>query len=231
MASLSKVRKEIAEKVEKEKEYEIGEAVSLLKELSKRKFVESFDISINLGVDPKKSDQVVRGATNLPHGTGKEIRVAVIAQGSSAEDAKAAGADLVGFDDLAEKIKDGEIDFDLLITTPDGMRLVGQLGRVLGPKGLMPNPKTGTVTADVHAAVNSAKSGQVQFRTDKAGIIHGSIGKVEFLTEAVKENLEALIIDIKKAKPASSKGQYLRNVTLTTTMGPGLKIDQGSLDI
>ena len=231
MSSLSKSKREITEKIDKEKDYPIGEAINLLKELSKRKFKESFDVSINLGVDPKKSDQVVRGATNLPHGNGKKIRVAVIAQGSAADEAIEAGAELVGFEELAESIKGGEIDFDLLIATPDAMRLVGQLGKVLGPKGLMPNPKTGTVTPDVSAAVKNAKSGQVQFRTDKAGIIHGSIGKVEFVPDAVKENLEALIADIKKAKPASSKGQYLRNMTLTTTMGPGLKIDQSSLDI
>ena len=231
MSGWSKSKREISEKVDKEKDYPIEEAISLLKELSKRKFKESFDISINLGVDPKKSDQVVRGATNLPHGNGKEVRVAVIAQGPAADEAKEAGAELVGFEELAESIKGGEIDFDVLIATPDAMRLVGQLGKVLGPRGLMPNPKTGTVTADVSAAVKNAKSGQVQFRTDKAGIIHGSIGKVEFVPGALKENLEALIMDIKKAKPASSKGQYLRNMTLTTTMGPGLKIDQSSLDI
>ncbi len=231
MAGGSKSIREISEKVDKEKEYPIGEAVGLLKELSKRKFEESFDVSINLGVDPKKSDQVVRGATNLPHGNGKKVRVAVMAQGSAADEAKEAGADLVGFEELAESIKSGEILFDLLIATPDAMRLVGQLGKVLGPKGLMPNPKTGTVTVEVAAAVKNAKAGQVQFRTDKAGIIHGSIGKVEFFPDAVKENLEALIADIKKAKPASSKGQYLKNLTLTTTMGPGLKIDQNSLEI
>ena len=231
MSGRSRSKREISKKIDKEKDYTIEEAIGLLKELSKRKFKESFDISINLGVDPKKSDQVVRGASNLPHGNGKEVRVAVIAQGSAADEAEVAGADLVGFEDLAENIKSGEIDFDLLIATPDAMRLVGQLGKVLGPKGLMPNPKTGTVTADVSAAVKNAKSGQVQFRTDKAGIIHGSIGKIEFVPSAVKENLEALIADIKKAKPASSKGQYLRNMTLTTTMGPGLKIDQSSLDV
>ena len=231
MAGWTKSKREISEKVDKERDYPIVEAVGLLKELSKRKFEESFDVSINLGVDPKKSDQVVRGATNLPHGNGKEVRLAVIAQGSSADEAKEAGAELVGFEELAESIKGGEIDFDLLIATPDAMRLVGQLGKVLGPKGLMPNPKTGTVTADVSAAVKNAKAGQIQFRTDKAGIIHGSIGKLEFIPDAVKENLEALIADIKKAKPASSKGQYIKHMTLTTTMGPGLKIDQSSLDI
>ena len=209
MAGWTKSKREISEKVDKERDYPIVEAVGLLKELSKRKFEESFDVSINLGVDPKKSDQVVRGATNLPHGNGKEVRLAVIAQGSAADEAKEAGAELVGFEELAESIKGGEIDFDLLIATPDAMRLVGQLGKVLGPKGLMPNPKTGTVTADVSAAVKNAKAGQIQFRTDKAGIIHGSIGKLEFIPDAVKENLEALIADIKKAKPASSKGQYI----------------------
>ena len=204
-------------------------AVTLLSELSKTKFKESFDVSINLGVDPRKSDQVVRGATTLPHGTGKEIRVAVFAQGENADAATAAGADVVGFEDLSEQIKAGNMDFDVLIATPDAMRLVGQLGKVLGPRGLMPNPKTGTVTPDVAGAVKNAKAGQVQFRTDKAGIIHGSVGTVGFDANAIKENVEALLVDLKKAKPAAAKGIYLQKLTLSTTMGPGVSIDQSSL--
>lgn len=231
MAKLTKRKRAIAEKVDAEKAYPIDEAVDLLNELAKTKFKESFDVSINLGVDPRKSDQVVRGATTLPHGTGKSIRVAVFAQGDNADKAKEAGADLVGFEDLAEQIKGGQMDFDVLIATPDAMRLVGQLGKVLGPRGLMPNPKTGTVTPDVVTAVGNAKAGQVQFRTDKAGIIHGSVGQVGFQPAQVRENLEALVNDLKKAKPASAKGVYLQRVTLSTTMGPGIAIDQASLAI
>lgn len=231
MARLTKRMRAIAEKVDAEKAYPIDEAVDLLNELAKTKFKESFDVSINLGVDPRKSDQVVRGATTLPHGTGKSIRVAVFAQGDNADKAKEAGADLVGFEDLAEQIKGGQMDFDVLIATPDAMRLVGQLGKVLGPRGLMPNPKTGTVTPDVVTAVGNAKAGQVQFRTDKAGIIHGSVGQVGFQPAQVRENLEALVNDLKKAKPASAKGVYLQRVTLSTTMGPGIAIDQASLAI
>jgi|TARA_X000000950_G_scaffold57593_1_gene69466 large subunit ribosomal protein L1 len=231
MAKLTKRMRAIAEKVDAEKAYPIDEAVDLLNELAKTKFKESFDVSINLGVDPRKSDQVVRGATTLPHGTGKSIRVAVFAQGDNADKAKEAGADLVGFEDLAEQIKGGQMDFDVLIATPDAMRLVGQLGKVLGPRGLMPNPKTGTVTPDVVTAVGNAKAGQVQFRTDKAGIIHGSVGQVGFQPAQVRENLEALVNDLKKAKPASAKGVYLQRVTLSTTMGPGIAIDQASLAI
>jgi large subunit ribosomal protein L1 len=231
MAKLTKRMRAIAEKVDAEKAYPIDEAVDLLNELAKTKFKESFDVSINLGVDPRKSDQVVRGATTLPHGTGKAIRVAVFAQGDNADKAKEAGADLVGFEDLAEQIKGGQMDFDVLIATPDAMRLVGQLGKVLGPRGLMPNPKTGTVTPDVVTAVGNAKAGQVQFRTDKAGIIHGSVGQVGFQPAQVRENLEALVNDLKKAKPASAKGVYLQRVTLSTTMGPGIAIDQASLAI
>ena len=231
MAKLTKRMRAIAEKVDAEKAYPIDEAVDLLNELAKTKFKESFDVSINLGVDPRKSDQVVRGATTLPHGTGKSIRVAVFAQGDNADKAKEAGADLVGFEDLAEQIKGGQMDFDVLIATPDAMRLVGQLGKVLGPRGLMPNPKTGTVTPDVVTAVGNAKAGQVQFRTDKAGIIHGSVGQVGFQPAQVRENLEALVNDLKKAKPASAKGVYLQSVTLSTTMGPGIAIDQASLAI
>ena len=229
MAKLSKRMRAIAEKIDAEKAYGIDEAVTLLNELAGSKFKESFDIAVNLGVDPRKSDQVVRGATTLPHGTGKTVRVAVFAQGENAEKAQAAGADIVGFDDLAESVKGGQIDFDVVIATPDAMRIVGQLGKVLGPRGLMPNPKTGTVTPDVETAVKNAKAGQVQFRTDKAGIIHGSVGQVGFEPLQVRENVEALIADLKKAKPASAKGVYLRKVTISTTMGPGLTIDQASL--
>jgi large subunit ribosomal protein L1 len=221
----------IAEKVDGDKAYEINEAVALLGDLSKTKFKESYDVSINLGVDPRKSDQVVRGATTLPHGTGKVVRVAVFAQGDNADRATAAGADLVGFDDLAEEVKAGKMDFDVVIATPDAMRIVGQLGKVLGPRGLMPNPKTGTVTPDVETAVKNAKAGQVQFRTDKAGIVHGSVGQVGFGVDQIKQNLEALMSDLKKAKPASAKGVYLKKITLSTTMGPGLAIDQSSLEI
>lgn len=231
MTKMTKRMREIAEKVDPEKAYPIDEAVTLLSELSKTKFKESFDVSINLGVDPRKSDQVVRGATTLPHGTGKEIRVAVFAQGENADAATAAGADIVGFEDLSEQIKGGKMDFDVLIATPDAMRLVGQLGKVLGPRGLMPNPKTGTVTPDVAGAVQNAKAGQVQFRTDKAGIIHGSVGTVGFDANAIKENVEALLVDLKKAKPAAAKGIYLQKLTLSTTMGPGVSIDQSSLTI
>ena len=231
MTKMTKRMREIAEKVDREKAYPIDEAVTLLSELSKTKFKESFDVSINLGVDPRKSDQVVRGATTLPHGTGKDVRVAVFAQGENADAATAAGADIVGFEDLSEQIKAGNMDFDVLIATPDAMRLVGQLGKVLGPRGLMPNPKTGTVTPDVAGAVKNAKAGQVQFRTDKAGIIHGSVGTVGFDANAIKENVEALLVDLKKAKPAAAKGIYLQKLTLSTTMGPGVSIDQSSLTI
>ncbi len=231
MPKLSKRQKEIAEKVDPLKAYAIDEAIGLLSELSKAKFKESFDVAVNLGVDPKKSDQVVRGATTLPHGTGKTVRVAVFAQGDAAEKAKAAGADLVGFEDLAEKVKAGEMDFDVVVATPDSMRIVGQLGKVLGPRGLMPNPKTGTVTPDVETAVKNAKAGQIQFRTDKAGIIHGSVGSVGFAATEVRENVEALLQDLKKAKPASAKGQYVKKITLSTTMGPGLAIDTASMEV
>lgn len=231
MAKLTKRQKLFAEKVDREKSYAIDEAVGLLNELAKSKFKESLDVSVNLGVDPRKSDQVVRGATTLPHGTGKSVRVAVFATGENADKATAAGADKVGFEDLAEEIKGGALDFDVVIATPDAMRIVGQLGKVLGPRGLMPNPKTGTVTPDVETAVQNAKAGQVQFRTDKAGIVHGSVGQVGFEANAVKENLQALIADLKKAKPASAKGVYLQKVTLSSTMGPGISIDQASLEI
>jgi len=231
MAKLTKRAKLIAEKVEVQKFYPISEAVSLLSDLANTKFEESFDVSVNLGVDPKKSDQVVRGATTLPHGTGKTVRIAVFAQGENADKATAAGADLVGFEDLAESIKGGQLDFDVLIATPDAMRLVGQLGKILGPRGLMPNPKTGTVTPDVETAVANAKAGQIQFRTDRAGIIHGRVGKVGFDSDKIKENVEALLDDLKKGKPASAKGVYLQKITLSTTMGPGLSIDSSSLEV
>ena len=229
MAKLSRRMRAIAQKIDAEKAYEIDEAVTLLNGLAGSKFKESFDIAVNLGVDPRKSDQVVRGATTLPHGTGKTVRVAVFAQGENAEKARVVGADLVGFEDLAETVKDGQMDFDVVIATPDAMRIVGQLGKMLCPRGLMPNPKTGTVTPDVETAVKNAKACQVQFRTDKAGIIHGSVGQVGFEPLQVRENVEALIADLKKAKPASAKGVYLRKVTISTTMGPGLTIDQASL--
>ena len=231
MVKLTKRQRLFAEKLEAEKAYAIDEAVTILNDLSKTKFTESFDVSINLGVDPRKSDQVVRGATTLPHGSGKTVRVAVFAQGDNADAATAAGADKVGFEDLGEEIKGGNLDFDVVIATPDAMRIVGQLGKVLGPRGLMPNPKTGTVTQDVVTAVQNAKAGQVQFRTDKAGIVHGSVGQVGFDPNAIKENLEALLNDLKKAKPAAAKGIYLKKVTLSTTMGPGVSIDQASLEV
>jgi len=230
MAKLSKRMQAIASKLDRAKLYPIDEAVNLLNDVAKTKFKESIDVAVNLGVDPRKSDQAVRGATTLPHGTGKTTRVAVFAQGANADKARAAGADVVGFEDLAEKVKGGELDFDVVIATPDAMRVVGQLGKVLGPRGLMPNPKTGTVTPDVETAVRNAKSGQIQFRADKAGIVHGSVGKVGFGPKEIKENLEALLADLRKAKPASAKGIYLKKVTLSTTMGPGVTIDQASLE-
>ena len=231
MAKLSKRIKAFREKIQEGKLYPIGEAVSLLTELSTVKFKESIDVSINLGVDPRKSDQVVRGATVLPNGIGKDVRVAVFAQGEKADEARAAGADIVGMEDLAATIKGGELNFDVAIATPDSMRVVGQLGQVLGPRGLMPNPRLGTVTMDVGEAVRNAKAGQVRFRTDKNGIVHGGIGKVGFEATAIKENIEALIADLKKAKPATAKGTYLKKVVLSTTMGAGIPIDQTSLDV
>lgn len=231
MAKLTKRAKAIKEKIEVGKFYAIEDAVTLLSELSTVKFSESIDISINLGVDPRKSDQVVRGATVLPNGTGKDVRVAVFAQGEKADEASAAGADIVGMDDLAEAIKGGELNFDVAIATPDSMRVVGQLGQVLGPRGLMPNPRLGTVTMDVGEAVRNAKAGQVRYRTDKNGIVHGGIGKVGFESTAIKENIEALITDLKKAKPTSAKGTYVKKIVLSTTMGAGIPIDQASLEI
>ena len=229
MAKLSKRMKAIREKVEPGKAYGFDEAVNIIKETSKVKFPEAMDVAINLGVDPRKSDQVVRGATVLPNGTGKTVRVAVFAQGENAEKAKAAGADIVGFDDLAADVKKGNMDFDVVIATPDAMRVVGQLGQILGPRGLMPNPKVGTVTADVETAVKNAKAGQVRYRTDKAGIVHATIGKVDFDANALKENLNALITDLHKHKPASAKGVYLKKISLSSTMGPGIIVDQGTL--
>ncbi|ROR94803.1 large subunit ribosomal protein L1 [Sinobacterium caligoides] len=231
MAKLTKRQKAINEKVEPGKQYAIDEAVALLTELSTVKFKESVEIAVNLGVDARKSDQQVRGATVMPHGTGSDVRVAVFTQGANAEAAKAAGAEFVGMDDLAAEIKGGMMDFDVVVASPDAMRVVGQLGQVLGPRGLMPNPKTGTVTPDVATAVKNAKAGQVRYRTDKKGIIHGAIGKVGFDVTAVKENLEALVADLKKGKPASAKGIYLKKITLSTTMGPGLVLDQSSLEL
>lgn len=231
MAKLSKRSRAIREKVDSTKLYSINDAVALLKELSTVKFPETVDVAINLGIDPRKSDQAVRGATTLPHGTGKSVRVAVFTQGEAAEAARAAGADIVGMEDLAEQVKAGNLDFDVVIADPAAMRVVGQLGQILGPRGLMPNPKTGTVTPDVVTAVKNAKAGQVRFRADKNGIIHGGIGRVSFDAVAIKENLEALISDLKKAKPSTAKGIYLKKVTLSSTMGPGLSIDHTSLDI
>ena len=230
MTKLTKKQRLISEKVDPEKVYTLDEAVDVLNSISSSKFEESLDVSVNLGVDPRKSDQVVRGATTLPHGTGKEVRVAVFAQGENAEKATAAGADIVGFEDLGEEIKSGKLDFDVLIATPDAMKIVGQLGKVLGPRGLMPNPKTGTVTPDVETAVKNSKSGQVQFRTDKAGLVHGRVGQLGFTALQVKENIEALLNDLRKAKPASAKGVYLQKLTLSSTMGPGLNIEQWSFE-
>ncbi|MDH3758948.1 MAG: 50S ribosomal protein L1, partial [Gammaproteobacteria bacterium] len=227
----TKRRKAAREKVDSTKTYVIDEALSLVKEFATAKFPESIDVSVNLGVDPRKSDQVVRGSTVLPNGTGKTVRVAVFAQGENADKAKAAGADVVGFEDLAESVKGGDLNFDVVIATPDAMRVVGQLGQILGPRGLMPNPKVGTVTADVEGAVKNAKAGQVRYRTDKAGIIHCPIGRADFEVPALKENLEALLGDLKKAKPAASKGQYVKKLTVSSTMGPGLAIDRGSVDV
>ena len=231
MAKLSKRQKAVKEIIEHGKLYAVDDAMALLKEMPKAKFTESVDVAVNLGVDPRKSDQVVRSATVLPHGTGKSVRVAVFTQGENAEKAKAAGADIVGFEDLAEEVKKGNMDFDVVIATPDAMRIVGQLGQILGPRGLMPNPKVGTVTPDVVTAVTNAKSGQVRYRTDKAGIIHCPIGNVSFDGNILKENLEALLVDLKKIKPASAKGHYLKKITVSSTMGPGILIDQATLEL
>jgi large subunit ribosomal protein L1 len=231
MAAVSKRMRAFREKVDRSVPLPLEEALKLVKECASAKFKESVDVAVNLGVDPRKSDQVVRGATALPHGSGKTVRVAVFAQGENADKAKAAGADVVGFEDLAEQMKGGDLNYDTVIATPDAMRVVGQLGRVLGPRGLMPNPKVGTVTQDVETAVRNAKAGQVQFRTDKAGIVHCSIGTVEFEVDALKDNLAALLADLRKAKPASSKGQYLKRLTVSSTMGPGINVDASSLEV
>ena len=230
MAKLSKRMRAIRERLDSGRQYPAEEAFGLLKELSTVKFPESVDVAVNLGVDPRKSDQVVRGATVLPNGTGKEVRVAVFAQGPAAEAAKEAGADVVGMDDLAAEVKAGNLDFDVVIAAPDAMRVVGQLGPILGPRGLMPNPKVGTVTPNVAEAVKNAKAGQVRYRTDKAGIIHCSIGKVGFEPAALKENLEALLAALQKAKPSAAKGIYMKKISVSTTMGPGLTLDQTSLN-
>ena len=229
MAKLTKRQKAIAGKIEAGKAYNFVDAAALLTELSTVKFSESVDIAVNLGVDPRKSDQVVRSATVLPHGTGKTVRVAVFTQGPAAEAALAAGADRVGMDDLAAEMKAGDLNYDVVIASPDAMRVVGQLGQVLGPRGLMPNPKVGTVTPDVATAVKNAKAGQVQYRTDKAGIIHATIGRKSFADADLKSNLVALIDALNKAKPASSKGIYLRKVSLSSTMGAGVRVDHATL--
>ena len=230
MSKVSKRVRAFKEKIDPRKAYPLEVAVGLLKEFATVKFNETVEVAVNLGIDARKSDQAVRGATTLPFGTGTQVRVAVFTQGEAAEKAKAAGADLVGMEDLAEQIKGGMMDFDVVIASPDAMRVVGQLGQVLGPRGLMPNPKTGTVTPDVVTAVNNAKAGQVRYRTDKNGIIHGGIGKINFELDAIKGNLEALLADLKKAKPASAKGVYLKKISLSTTMGPGITIDQASVE-
>ena len=229
MAKLTKRAKVIREKIDRGRQYPIDEALRLLQDLSSVKFKESVDVSVNLGIDPRKSDQAVRSATVLPNGTGKTVRVAVFTQGANAEAAKAAGADIVGFEDLAEQVKKGVMDFDVVIASPDAMRVVGALGQILGPRGLMPNPKVGTVTPDVATAVKNAKAGQVRYRADKAGIIHCAIGRVDFEINALKENLGALLADLNKVKPASAKGVYMKKVSVSTTMGPGLQIDQATL--
>ncbi len=229
MAKLSKRARAIAEKVDPVKEYEFDEAVALLKEFATAKFPESIDVAVNLGIDARKSDQNVRGATVLPNGTGKEVRVAVFTQGANADAAKEAGADIVGMEDLADQVKKGEMNFDVVVASPDAMRVVGQLGQILGPRGLMPNPKTGTVTPDVATAVKNAKAGQVRYRNDKNGIIHASIGKIAFEPNAIKENLEALMEALRKAKPSSAKGTYIKKVSLSTTMGAGVVVDQSTL--
>lgn len=229
MTALTKKQKVLQSKIDRSKIYSVAEALNLAKECATAKFDESVDIAVSLGIDPRKSDQAVRGSVLLPAGTGKTVRVAVFAQGDKAEDAKAAGADIVGFDDLAAEVKAGNINFDVVIATPDTMRVVGQLGQILGPRGLMPNPKVGTVTMDVTGAVSNAKAGQVQYRADKGGIVHGTIGRASFSVEQLKQNLKALVDALVKAKPASSKGQYLKKISVSSTMGPGVRVDTGSL--
>ncbi|PSQ92404.1 MAG: 50S ribosomal protein L1 [Proteobacteria bacterium SW_6_67_9] len=231
MAKMSRRKQAIRAKVDPSHFYPVGEALSLLGQLSSVRFEETVDAAVNLGVDPRKADQMVRGSTVLPNGTGKEMRVAVFAQGEQAEAAQAAGADVVGMDDLAERIQGGDLNFDVVIAAPDAMRVVGKLGQILGPRGLMPNPKVGTVTQDIGQAVNNAKAGQVRYRVDKNGIIHAPIGKIGFDESALRENLQALINDLNKAKPSTSKGTYMKRITVSSTMGPGLKIDKASLSI
>ena len=230
MARIGKRVQAYREKLTPGKIYSIDEALELIKSCASAKFVESVDVAVNLGVDPRKSDQVVRGSTVLPNGTGKTVRVAVFAQGKNADAAKEAGADIVGFEDLAEQVKAGQMDFDVVIASPDAMRIVGQLGQILGPRGLMPNPKVGTVTPDVAGAVRNAKAGQVRYRTDKAGIVHCTIGKADFEVPKLRENLQALLNDLNKAKPSSAKGVYLKKITVSSTMGPGLPVDQTTLE-
>ena len=229
MAKLTKRQQAVQSKVDRNKLYALNEALTLAKELATAKFDESIDVALNLGVDARKSDQVVRGSVVLPAGTGKTMRVAVFAQGDKAEAATAAGADIVGFEDLADQVKSGNMDFDIVIATPDAMRIVGQLGQILGPRGLMPNPKVGTVTMDVATAVKNAKAGQVQYRTDKAGIVHATIGRASFGVEALEQNLRALVDALVKARPASAKGQYLKKIAVSSTMGPGVHVDQTSV--
>ena len=229
MARLTKHRKDARARVQRGHAYTADEAFGLVKELARAKFSESVDVSVNLGVDPRRSDQVVRGSTVLPNGTGKNVRVAVFAQGEQAAAAEEAGADIVGMEDLAEAVQGGDLNFDVAIASPDAMRVVGRLGRILGPRGLMPNPKVGTVTMDVAAAVRSAKAGQVRYRTDKAGVVHCQIGNVAFEVEALRQNLEALLADLQKARPAASKGQYMKRVSVSSTMGPGVVVDQASV--
>jgi len=229
MAKLTKRQQAIAEKLEPNKVYSFAEAAQLLASLPQAKFKESVDIAVNLGVDPRKSDQVVRGAVVLPNGTGKTVRVAVFTQGAAAEAAKEAGADVVGMDELAESMKGGDLNYDVVIASPDAMRVVGTLGQVLGPRGLMPNPKVGTVTADVATAVKNAKSGQARFRTDKNGIIHAAIGQIDFAADKLQQNAEALLNELRRIKPSSSKGVYIKRISLSSTMGPGLQVDPASL--
>ena len=229
MAKLTKRQQAVQSKVDRNKLYPLSEALALAKDLATAKFDESIDVALNLGVDARKSDQVVRGSVVLPAGTGKTMRVAVFAQGDKAEAATAAGADIVGFEDLAEQVKAGNMDFDIVIATPDAMRIVGQLGQILGPRGLMPNPKVGTVTMDVTTAVKNAKAGQVQYRTDKGGIVHSTIGRASFGVEALEQNLRALVDALVKARPASAKGQYLKKIAVSSTMGPGVHVDQSTV--
>jgi large subunit ribosomal protein L1 len=230
MAKLTKRQQAYKDKVSRDQVLSVDEALALVKELASAKFSESVDISVNLGIDPRKSDQVVRGSVVLPNGTGRDVRVAVFTQGDNVEKAKAAGADSVGMEELAEAMKGGDLDYGTVIATPDAMRIVGQLGRVLGPRGLMPNPKVGTVTQDVEAAVKAAKGGQVRFRADKAGIVHCTIGKVDFDVNALKENMAALLADVVKSKPASAKGQYLMRMSVSSTMGPGIVVDYSTVE-